>query len=176
MSKIRSNSLYCTEGSANKEYHLELLEAADGGFIVNFRNGARGSAMKVKTKTDSPVPLNIATAIYDKVLKEKLGKGYTPDISGAAYTSTADAGRVSGWRPPRLKPVDEVGVEALLNSRNWGGSEKKDGERRAVEIASAGVTGINLKGLYVPTPEVWSRTLGSMPLGTLLGLRSHYEG
>ena len=143
---MTSISLYCTEGSANKEYHVEIV-AKDGGFVVNFKRGPRGKALKAGTKTDAPVALAAATKIYEKLVAEKTGKGYTTDISGAAYTNTANAGRVSGWRPALLTSVDENQVQALLNSGDWVASEKKDGERREVEVTAEGVAGINRKGL-----------------------------
>ena len=165
---MRSISLYCTEGSANKEYHTELV-AKDGGFVVNFRYGARGKAMTPGTKTASPVSLELATKVYDKLVAEKMGKGYTPDVSGTAYTDTPNAERVSGWRPALLTPVDEDAVQALLDSGNWVGSEKKDGERRAVEVLAAqGVVGINRKGLYVGIPAGWADTLCALGEGTIV--------
>lgn len=164
---MKSVSLFCTEGSANKEYHAEMV-AKDSGFVVNFRYGARGKAMKPGTKTESPVALDVATKIYEKLVAEKTGKGYTPDISGAAYTGTANAGRVSGWRPALLTPVDEAGVQGLLDSLDWMCSEKFDGERRAIEVTADGVVGINRKGLYVDIPSAWSAVLGNLQIGTIL--------
>lgn len=164
---MTSISLYCTEGSANKEYHAEIV-AKDGGFVVNFKYGPRGKALKGGTKTDAPVALAAATKIYDKLVAEKTGKGYTTDISGAAYTDTANAGRVSGWRPALLTSVDENQVQALLNSGDWVASEKKDGERRAVEVTAEGIAGINRKGLYVDVPAAWLAVLGKLPIGTIV--------
>ena len=164
---MNSISLYCTEGSANKEYHAEIV-AKDDGFMVNFKYGPRGKALKGGTKTETPVALAAATKIYEKLVAEKTSKGYTPDVSGAAYTDTANAGRVSGWRPALLTSVDENQVQALLDSGDWVASEKKDGERRAVEVTADGIAGINRKGLYVDVPSAWLAVLGKLPIGTIV--------
>jgi len=72
-----SVSLYFNEGSSDKEYHAQL-ESHDGGWTVNFQYGRRGSALRAESKTPQPLPYEEAKKIYDKVIREKLGKGYRP--------------------------------------------------------------------------------------------------
>jgi bifunctional non-homologous end joining protein LigD len=159
--------LYCTEGSSNKEYHLELF-AKDGGYVVNTRHGPRGRATVQGTLTESPVSLEAATRLYDARLKRQHGKGYTQDLSGAGYTNTPDAERVSGWRAALLAPIDEDQLHEKLDSDEWVGSEKMDGERRAVEVTESGILGINRKGLYVGVPDSWTAVLSKLPVGTIV--------
>ena len=83
MKPIEQTSLYYSEGRSDKEYHAEIVEVA-GGHVVNFRFGRRGAALTVGTKTSAPVDFAQAKTIYDKLVKEKTAKGYTPDVSGAA--------------------------------------------------------------------------------------------
>src|SRR5437660_6851336 len=74
-----SISLYFKEGSSDKEYHAQL-ESHDGGWIVNFQYGRRSSALRADSKTPQPLPYEEAKKIYDKVVSEKLGKGYPPHV------------------------------------------------------------------------------------------------
>ncbi len=71
---IQKADLYFCEGSSDKEYHLQLCE--DGGdFTVTFQYGRRGSALLSGTKVVN-VARSAAEKAYNKVLNEKLGKGY----------------------------------------------------------------------------------------------------
>ena len=91
MNAIAKTSLYYAEGRSDKEYHAEIAEVA-GGNVVNFRYGRRGAALTVGTKTSTPVDFAEAKKIYDKLVKEKTSKGYTPDVSGVPYQGTDNAG------------------------------------------------------------------------------------
>jgi bifunctional non-homologous end joining protein LigD len=103
MNLIARTSLYFSEGRSDKEYHAEIVEVA-GGHFVNFRYCRRGGTLTVGTKTATPVDDIQAKAIFDKLLKEKLAKGYTPDSSGAAYQGSERAGRKTDFVPqlPRV--------------------------------------------------------------------------
>jgi len=72
---MKKVSLYFKEGSSDKEYHLQLVEK-NGKYVVNFQYGRVGNALKDGTKTPTPVSLEDAENIYDKILKEKVAKGY----------------------------------------------------------------------------------------------------
>jgi predicted DNA-binding WGR domain protein len=78
---IRSTTLYFREGSSDKIYQANI-EAADGGHVVNFAYGRRGSTMNTGTKTPAPVSLAEAVGIHDKLVASKLAKGYTPGEDG----------------------------------------------------------------------------------------------
>ena len=70
-------TLYFRQGSSDKIYQA-AIEPKDGGYTVNFAYGRRGSTLSTGTKTQSPVPYAEAKAIFDKLVKEKIAKGYTP--------------------------------------------------------------------------------------------------
>ena len=59
-----SVSLYFKEGSSDKEYHAQL-EPHQGGWIVSFQYGRRGSALRADLKTPQPLPYAEAKKIYD---------------------------------------------------------------------------------------------------------------
>src|SRR4051794_3946716 len=98
---VTSARLFYRDGSSDKEYHA-AINAVDGGYTVTFAFGRRGSALNAGTKTSSPVQLEKARQIYDKLLAEKTSKGYTPDGSGAVFTSTDYEKRVTGLVPQLL--------------------------------------------------------------------------
>lgn len=152
MNAITQTSLYYAEGSSNKEYHAEIIQVA-GGNVVNFRYGRRGGALTAGTKTSSPVDFTEAKRIYDKLIKEKSAKGYTPDVSGTAYQGTSQAGKKSDFVPQLLNPVTEHETMGLITDSNWAAQEKMDGERRAVHAENGTVFGMNRKGLFVPLPQ-----------------------
>ena len=146
---VQSTSLYYRDGGSDKVYHAQI-EKADGGFVVNFQYGRRGSTLQTGTKTASPVDEDKAQKIYLKLVAEKTAKGYTPGEDGTPYAGTELAGQVSGRVPQLLNAIDEDTVERLLNDDDWIMQEKKDGVRLMTEAANKVITGSNRKGLIVP--------------------------
>jgi len=89
---VKQTVLYFKEGTSDKTYEIDLCETGPGQYIVNFRYGKRGAALKEGSKTATPVSLEEATAIFDALEKEKRSKGYTGEQDGVAttaYTSVA---------------------------------------------------------------------------------------
>lgn len=160
-------SLYFSEGGSDKEYHAELLEA-EGGFLVNFRYGRRGSALTGGSKTKDPVPYDKAKKVYDKLVAEKRGKGYSTGESGTAYQDTPKEALVTGVLPQLLNPVDEADLERLLKDPAWVMQEKHDGERRMVSNVGGEFFGINRKGLRVALPLPLVNALADLPANSIL--------
>lgn len=85
------------EGSSDKVYEVDLVEVASCQYVVNFRYGRRGGALRDGTKTATPVPLAKARSIYDKLVAEKTAGGYRPiAAAGARGAAGAGAGRRAG--------------------------------------------------------------------------------
>ena len=152
MKTLSLTSLYYSEGRSDKEYHIELVEV-DGGHIVNFRYGRRGAAHTSGTKTTVPLSLDDAQAVFDKLVSEKIAKGYTPDLSGAVYQGTEYSGRQTDFVPQLLNPISEAEALALLSHDDWAAQEKMDGERRAAHAEQGQAIGANRNGLIVPLPQ-----------------------
>lgn len=158
MEKQKSVSLYFTEGSSDKSYQATLRER-DGGWVVDFSYGPRGKAQKTGTKTETPVGYAAADKIFEKLVREKTAKGYTPDESGAAYTNTEHAQASSGLAPQLPTAITEATFAALLDDPRYGLEEKRDGENRVLQVTGEGrVRGINRRGLYVDIPQTWAAT------------------
>jgi bifunctional non-homologous end joining protein LigD len=141
-------TLYFKQGGSDKIYHASVEPSGDG-YVVNFAFGRRGSTLTNGTKTAAPVPLAAAVAIYEKLVKEKTSKGYTPGEDGKPYQMTDKADRATGIVPQLLQPIDESAVEPLLTDDQWLLQEKFDGRRVLVIKAGAEVTGVNRTGLSI---------------------------
>ena len=79
---MRQSRLEFQEGTSDKVYEVDLCEAGEGEFLVNFRYGRRGSNLREGTKTVFPVTLAQAESLFEKLVSEKTRKGY--HVSGEA--------------------------------------------------------------------------------------------
>lgn len=144
--------LFYKDGSSDKEYHCQI-EPKGKGYLVNFSYGRRGSTLTTGTKTAKPVTLEEAKKIFDKLVKEKQAKGYSPGESGAAYQHTTEDQRFTGITPQLLTEIDEGQVQMYLDDDSWCLQPKYDGKRVMIMREGKTVTGINRKGLTIGLPE-----------------------
>ena len=161
--------LYYAEGSSNKVYHARV-EEQDGGYMVHFGYGRRGTTLNTGTKTPAPIPYHKAVAVYEKLVGEKRAKGYTEDSAGTPYTSSEYQGTPTGMLPQLLNDVDQATANALLKDFDWCIQEKHDGRRILVSVAEqesgpAVVTGANRRGLMVALPQSVADELMDYPTG-----------
>jgi predicted DNA-binding WGR domain protein len=75
MKLVRQTRLHFKEGNSDKVYEVDLCEIG-GRYVVNFRYGRRGAALKEGTKTTNPVTQDEAEKIFEKLVSEKTNKGY----------------------------------------------------------------------------------------------------
>jgi bifunctional non-homologous end joining protein LigD len=160
-------TLYYREGSSDKVYQA-AIELQGEGFVVNFAYGRRGQTMNTGTKTQMPVSYDTAKIIYDKLIREKVAKGYTEGPDGTPYQNTANEDRVTGILPQLLNPIDEQEVKRLLKDPAWAMQEKLDGRRVLVRKDQAEVHGINRKGLLIGLPETVFQSVNSIPSNFIL--------
>ena len=146
--------LHFKQGSSDKVYNVELIHASDG-WLVNFSFGRRGSALKAGSKTPSSVEYDKAKNIYDKLVRSKTSRGYSPEGDGVAFVGTEHAGRVTGYQPQLLNAITLEGMAELIRSEPgmWIVQEKFDGERRGLKVENGMIIGSNRKGLDVPLRE-----------------------
>jgi bifunctional non-homologous end joining protein LigD len=160
-------TLYFREGTSDKVYQV-ALEPAGERFVVNFAYGRRGSTLSTGTKTNVPVDLEHAHMIFEKLVREKTAKGYTPGTDGTPYQHTEHAGRSTGLVPMLLNPVDADEVEPLLVSKDWCMQEKFDGRRVLIQKAGNTITGVNRRGLVIDLPERLVTEVARLPDDILL--------
>ena len=146
-------TLYYREGSSDKIYQASITPR-DGGYVVHFAYGRRGATLQTGTKTQSPVTLEKARAIYDRLLSEKLAKGYTPGEDGAPYQHTDREQQVTGILPQLLNPIEDRDVQRFIYDPAYCVQEKFDGKRILIRKEDSAIDGINRRGLGCGIPSV----------------------
>lgn len=76
MKLIHKTKLFFKEGNSDKVYEIDLCELSPDKYLVNFRYGRRGSALKEGTKTPDALPRGQAEALFAELENEKRRKGY----------------------------------------------------------------------------------------------------
>jgi bifunctional non-homologous end joining protein LigD len=156
-------TLYYREGSSDKTYQA-AIEPSGSGFVVNFCFGRRGSTLTTGTKTSQPVGFAEAKKIFDKLVREKTAKGYTPGEDGTPYQHTSKEDRATGIVPQLLNVIDEADIQKYVASSDWWSQEKFDRRRVLIRRAGDDVIGINRLGLAIDPPKPlisYARTIGS---------------
>src|SRR5437879_3510103 len=122
----KSISLFFKEGKSDKEYHAQLAPQ-DGGWVVTFQYGRRGGALRADTKTPQALPYEDAKKIYDRVVREKLGKGYSTLSNTAPAPVAVPGGNGKATPPCELLTMIELNdvPECLLDPDYWM-QEKRD--------------------------------------------------
>jgi len=144
-------TLYYREGSSDKIYQASLVEAG-GLFEVHFAYGRRGSTFTTGKKTLVPVPKAEAMRIWDRLVGEKLKKGYRESLEPNG-SHTVAVPESTGIFPQLLNAVDEEDLEILLKDDQFLMQEKKDGKRLILRKEGESITGINRRGLACGLPQ-----------------------
>jgi len=142
-----SITLYFREGNSDKVYQCAIESAGDDRYSVAFAYGRRGTTLTTGTKTTSPVSYDDAKRVYDKLVREKTAKGYTPGRDGTPYTGGTGEKQASGLLPQLLNSIEEAEVAPFLKNPDWCAQEKFDGRRLLIRKNGAAIEGINKKGI-----------------------------
>ena len=146
-------TLYFKEGSSDKVYQ-SAIEPRDGGCVVTFAYGRRGSTLSTGTKTQMPVSHEAAQRIFDKLVAGKTAKGYTPGEDGTPYRQTGKETSTTGVNCQLLNAIEETQLPEFLDDMLYAMQEKFDGRRLLIQKTGNTVTGINRLGLAVGVPEI----------------------
>jgi bifunctional non-homologous end joining protein LigD len=149
LTELPNVALYYREGSSDKVYQC-LVEPAGERYVVNFAYGRRGSTLNTGTKTNVPVDFESAQRIFNKLVKEKTAKGYTPGENGTPYQHSDKT--PSGLLPQLLNPIEESEIQSFINNDEWCAQEKMDGRRTLIQKNGDVILGINKKGLTIGLP------------------------
>jgi bifunctional non-homologous end joining protein LigD len=160
--KLESITLYYREGTSDKVYQCQI-EPAGERYVVNFQYGRRGSTLNTGTKTNVPVDYAGAKRIFDKLVKEKTAKGYTPGEHGIPYTAPETNDRFTGILPQLLNSIDEAEVDRLLINPGYVMQQKFDGRRMLVRKDGEQIHGINKKGLLIGLPVTVFKDVCALP-------------
>ena len=145
--------LYFRQGSSDKVYHLQL-ENVDDKWSVQAQWGRRGSALQSDVKANG-VPYEEAKRVYDRILREKTGKGYqiaqaTTNGDAPISVGLPASKEQSGHVPELLTPIEEPEALLLAQDASWWFQQKFDGRRLAVQQADGKYSGINKLGQVIP--------------------------
>jgi predicted DNA-binding WGR domain protein len=77
-------------------YEIDLLESGDDAYVVNFRYGRRGAALKEGTKTVFPVSKADAEKIFAALEDEKRKKGYAAAGENPSFVAEAAPSKNTG--------------------------------------------------------------------------------
>lgn len=163
----RTVHLACREGGSDKVYHLSLEPFGDGWSTV-FANGRRGGTLSTGRKTGAnPVSHEAASKVFEKVLRQKIGGGYTVTDDGGdpSHVAAGTPRRQTGMAAMLLAEADAATVESLLDDPRWCMQEKHDGRRllcRVEDGEDGAVTAANRRGEECGLPTAVDRALRAL--------------
>src|SRR5438552_19155574 len=145
--------LYFQQGSSDKVYHLQL-EGAQDQWAVQAKWGRRGSALQSDVKVTGTT-YEEAKRVYERILREKTGKGYqiaqaTANGNEAITVGLPATKEHSGHTPELLTPIEEPEALLLAQDVSWWFQQKFDGRRLAVQKSEGKYSGINKLGQIIP--------------------------
>jgi bifunctional non-homologous end joining protein LigD len=163
--QTESVELYFQQGSSDKVYQLQL-ESVQEQWSVNAQWGRRGSALQSDSKVSS-VAYEEAKRVYDRILREKMGKGYRIAQATANGDAPISVGlpsvkEHSGHAPELLTPIEETAALQLAQDTSWWFQQKFDGRRLAVQKTDGQYSGINKLGQLIPIDSGLTKSLQSV--------------
>ena len=164
---MESITLYFREGPSDKVYQASI-RPKDDGYQVHFAYGRRGSTLSTGSKTQAPVTYPIARDIYDKLVREKMAKGYKPGADAASATPPESPSKHTGIQCQLLNPLDEQQLGQVLFNPDYWMQEKLDGRRLLIKKDGDQITGINRLGFPAAVPEPIVRSAAKYPRDFLL--------
>lgn len=119
MELIKRTSLHYQAENSDKVYEVDLCQNTEGRYLVNFRYGRRGRNLKEGTKTARAIPLNRAEKIFDKLVADKIKKGYqdVTELGSAATSLPSETPQISLKKGSREQAI--VDRLAEKNSAGW---------------------------------------------------------
>lgn len=147
MKLVKQAFLYFQDEKSDKVYEVDLCELSqqdDERYLVNFRYGRRGTALRDGTKTVKPVILEDAEAIFASIIVSKTNKGYLNSDN-----SSSDEVRVSDTETKHIELQDSnlpsQMTDKILSRLSLLAHQKKfntvDFKRLVWRIGELGITG-----------------------------------
>ncbi len=79
MKLVKQTKLKFQDSKSDKVYEVDLCDAGNNTYLVNFRYGRRGATLKEGTKTESPISLEKAEKTFNTLVASKKKKGYVDE-------------------------------------------------------------------------------------------------
>lgn len=151
---IQSASLFNTQAGRDAEYHCQIV-ASEGGYLLNYQNGRRGSALATGTKTTAPVDLSVAEKAFAKLVKEKTAKGYLPADTAIVNEFGGSTEPTETLQLPQLlNSIKEEDVEQYIADTSFGMMEKMDGKRVQISFKDGKYKVSNKLGKPCTVPKI----------------------
>ncbi|WP_397385201.1 WGR domain-containing protein [Prosthecobacter sp.] len=164
---MESITLYFREGPSDKVYQASI-SPKDDGYHVHFAYGRRGSTLNTGSKTQTPVEYPIAKDIYDRLVREKMAKGYKPGTDAAPTIPPELPNKHTGIECQLLNPINEQQLDQFLLNPDYWMQEKLDGRRLLIKKDGDQITGINRLGFPTAIPEPIVSSAAKYPRSFLL--------
>ncbi len=177
MGTVRSIELFFQEGASDKVYLAQIVER-DGTHSVHVQWGRRGSRLSEGAKAVN-VTRAKADAVFDRLVREKQGKGYeevTASVAPAAVAPPDGAGSGSklggkrakvGHAAQLLEPLADDELDGLLADDAMIAQQKLDGVRVLVHVGPTLVV-TNRDGKATEQGRNAVGGLGYLPHGTVV--------
>jgi len=178
-SVVQSIRLFFQEGSSDKVYHATIVETEPGKHTVEVEWGRRGASSLNKGKKAVGVSLEAARKAYDRLVREKTGKGYqeiTEAVQPAAVAPPEGEGsgsKVQGRRARTgqaaqlLNAIDDDELARMLTDDAMLAQQKLDGNRILVHVRDV-LVATNRAGELTQLHDAIAGGLGELPEGTVL--------
>jgi bifunctional non-homologous end joining protein LigD len=184
MTVVKETQLFFQEGNSDKVYEAAIVDDGDGTFSVAVRWGRRGPSLNTGKKAQG-VTRASADKVFDRLVREKTGKGYEiqtdahvpaatapPEGQGSSSKAGVHKRAVLGPKAQLMNPVDDdAQAEQLLTNDAWLAQQKLDGQRVLLHV-DAGTRprtfGTNRHGEETSVPNDVCDGASSLPAGTIL--------
>ncbi len=179
MGIVKTTQLFFQEGSSDKLYHATIVQ--DGGaYSVRVEWGRRGAKLNEGHKAVK-VSLAEAEKVFDRLVREKTGKGYqeiNAEVKPAAVAPPEGQGSGSkvggkrakvGYAAQLLNPLDEDELEAFFRDEGMLAQQKLDGQRVLAHVHSGDdVVPTNRSGQQTQVAQAILEGLSLLPPGTVV--------
>jgi bifunctional non-homologous end joining protein LigD len=176
---VKSIDLFYQEGSSDKIYCARITDDGGGKYTVHVEWGRRGSSLSTGTKAVK-VSLDAAIKAFDRVVREKKGKGYEemtatvrpapvapPDGEGSGSKVKGKRARV-GRSAQLLSPIDDDELDDFLADDDHVAQQKVDGQRVLVHVTDEGIVATNRDGQMTQFGRALLSGLEYLPRGTVV--------
>lgn len=153
----KTASLHYQDGPSDKVYFADLKEK-DGGWIVQFQYGRRGSTLTSGYKIETPVNYEKAEKVFQKLINEKIGKGYKETGETVSYEVPAERIQTN-LVAQLLNEIDKADIQRLIEDDSWYLQEKYDGKRMITNVSSNKIIANNRKGQVCGYPKVFDQLM-----------------
>ena len=176
---IESIQLFFKVEPSDKVYNATLLETSKG-YTVSVEWGRRGKQLSTATKIVDAT-LEKAQKAYDKVVKQKMDKGYQAVTTNSQSSKESSGKSDNSEAKTRFTVRERVGVvaqllnyaekeqlEQLFTDSNILAQQKFDGMRMIIHVRETDVCATNREGQETSLPKAIGQAASVAPVGTIL--------